>query len=203
MGIPGAGSGGGGGALSPIAQAAEQTADVPGAHYSGTGTGTFAGGTVEMQFDGAYNGEADRSQIEMQFQASGAAPLSGTITGVADGTDMYMTSPLFAGQIPDGATWMKLDLSEFGGDQGAASGVDAREMLEQLRAVAPGARAVGSDKVRGVKTTHWSATIDPALQAEQLREQGDETAADLVEQSGGAWWSTSGSTARTWSAGWR
>jgi hypothetical protein len=183
VGIPG-GGGGAGGPLSPVAQAAERTASVGGARFSGTGTGSFSGASIQMTFDGEFNGQADRSRIEMQVQASGGQPVMTTMTGVMDGSVMYMSTPLFAGQLPDGAEWMRLDLADFGSEREPAAGMDARQMLQELRAVAPGARAVGAGRVRGAKTTHWTATIDPALQAQELRDAGNDAAADLIEQGG-------------------
>ena len=183
IGIPG--GGGGGGPLSPIAQAAERTATAPGARFTGTASGSVSGVSMQMQFDGAFSGAEDRSQIEMQIQATGPAPISTSMTGIQDGSTVYMSSPLFGGALPDGAHWMKLDLSELDGDAEAleqSAALDARQMLESLRATSSDVRMVGTDRVRGVKTKHYTGTIDPALQAEQLREMGDEAGADLIAQ---------------------
>jgi hypothetical protein len=183
VGIPG--GGGGGGPLSPIARAAERTATATGARFAGTASGSVSGMSMQMRFDGSFSGTEDRSQIDMQIQATGPAPISTTMTGIQDGSTIYMSSPLFSGALPDGARWMKLDFSEFDGDasaleQGAA--LDARQMLESLRATSSGVRMVGTDRVRGVKTKHYTGTIDPARQAEQLREMGDEAGADLIAE---------------------
>ena len=138
-----------------------------------------------MEFDGAFSSADDRSQIEMQMQVAGPAPISTSMTGIQDGSVFYMSSPLFSGSLPDGAAWMKLDLSEFDGDSAAleqSTSFDARQMLESLRATAPDVRMVGTDRIRGVRTKHYTGTIDPAVQAEQLREMGDEAGADLIAQ---------------------
>ncbi|MBK5118135.1 MAG: hypothetical protein JJE23_14635, partial [Thermoleophilia bacterium] len=37
------------------------------------------------------------------------------------------------------------------------------------------------EKVRGVSTTHLAATLDPELQAELLRDSGNELAAEVIE----------------------
>ena len=64
-----------------------------------------------MQFDGAFNGQTGRSQMQMQMQmqATGPQPISTSMSAVQDGSAIYMNSPLFAGQLPNGASWMKLD----------------------------------------------------------------------------------------------
>jgi hypothetical protein len=64
--------------------------------------------------------------------------------------------------------------------------MDARAVLGQLKMVSDDARVVGTEQVRGVTTTHYTATIDPELQAEQLREAGQELGAEVIERQGGA-----------------
>jgi hypothetical protein len=182
------GGSGGGGPLSPIAEAAEHTASVPGARFSGTGSGSFGGGSLQMQFDGAFNGQTGRSQMQMQMQATGPQPISTSISAVQDGSVVYMNSPLFAGQLPNGASWMKLDFSGLAGAAALSAqstgDLDARQMLQQLQSVAPGAQVVGTERVRGVRTTRYSGTIDPQLEADELRDAGNDEAAALVEASG-------------------
>jgi hypothetical protein len=82
---------------------------------------------------------------------------------------------------------MKLDMTEFVPEPEGppVSSVDARSMLASLETVSDDARRVGAEKVRGVATTRYVATLDAALQAEQLREAGQELGADLVERQGG------------------
>ena len=154
-----------------------------------------------MQFDGAFNGQTGRSQMQMQMQATGPQPISTSISAVQDGSVVYMNSPLFAGQLPNGASWMKLD---FSGLPGAAAlsaqstgDLDARQMLRQLQSVGPGAQVVGTERVRGVRTTRYSGTIDSAARgrrAPRRRERrggGDRRGERLRPR-----W-TSGSTAST------
>ena len=69
FGIPGGAERGG--PLSPIAEAAEHTASVPGARFRGTGSGSFGTGSVQMSSTGAFNGQTGRSQMDMQMQATG------------------------------------------------------------------------------------------------------------------------------------
>jgi hypothetical protein len=175
--------------LSPIAKAAERTAALPGGRFTGTGTGTFPDGSMTMAFDGVYNGTADRSRVDMNAQLTGATSLSMSMSAIQDGVVTYMASPLFGDQLPNGAHWLKLDLSEFGAGAfegvGSAGAVNGRQILDSLRAVSADARAVGTERVRGVSTTEYAATIDAGLQAQQLRDAGvDDALADTVEQAG-------------------
>ncbi len=173
-------------ALSPLAQAAERTAAVPGGRFSGTGTGSFPGGSMTMSFQGVYNGQTNQSSMTADMHATGGGQsLSTTITGVQDGLVTYMTTPLLAGQLPNGAHWMKIDLTRFSGDVAetqTTGAVDGQQMLDTLGAVSDDARVVGTERIRGVKTTQYVATIDPTIQAQQLRDEGLDSIADTIEE---------------------
>ena len=175
--------------LSPIAKAAERTAQVSGGRFGGTGTGTFPGGSMTMDFEGVYSGTDDRSRVDMSAQLSGAASTSMSISAIQDGLVSYMASPLFGDVLPNGAHWMKIDLSEFGAESpetaGSSGAVDGRQVLDSLSAVSGDARAVATERVRGVRTTKYAATIDPTLQAQQLRDAGaDDAIADAIGRAG-------------------
>jgi hypothetical protein len=181
----------GGTPLSPIAEAAERTSNLDGAHFSGTGSSTAAGFEMTMSFGGVYDAEG-RSRMRMEVQsvaAPQAAAMMNPLVAVQDGLTMYMSSPAFAAGLPDGASWMKLDMSEFLGEgeaPAAVNSMDARAVLGQLEMVSNDARTVDTERVRGAVTTHYAATIDPELQAEQLRDAGQELGAELIENQGGA-----------------
>jgi hypothetical protein len=84
---------------------------------------------------------------------------------------------------------MKIDLGELTSTDAEAANMgstDARAMLEQLRAVSADARRVGSERVRGIATTHYAATIDPELAAQQARDAGNELGAQVIESQDGA-----------------
>lgn len=180
----------GGTAFSPIAEAAARTGDLAGGRISGTGSATSAGFEMTMTFEGAF--EQDRSAIRMETQTP-AAPQIGEMmspfVGIQDGATMYMSSPAFSGSLPDGKSWMSLDLSELTGGSPPASAqagsMDPRAILTQLELVSHDVRTIGTERIKGLTTTHYAATIDPALQAEQLREAGDDLVAELVEKQGG------------------
>jgi hypothetical protein len=177
----------GGGPFSPVAEAAERTANSPGARFAGTGTATASGITMNMRFTGEFNGATERTIMRMDVTSNVASPVAqqlSPIVGIQDGLTTYMSVPLLAGQLPDDKSWMKLDLSEVVSEEVPQSGTDARALLRQLEAVGDAAE-VGTERVRGVRTTRYRVTVDPEAQAEQLREAGDDLAADLIEQNGG------------------
>lgn len=179
-------------ALSPIAQAAEKTGSLTGARFSGTGSVSAQGVDMTMTFSGTYDAGDDRETMRMELQApavpQAAAAMNPFLT-VRDGSTFYMSAPAFASELPEGKAWMKMDMAELGampeGDSGQLNGLEARAILDQLSVVGDDAREVGRERVRGAKTTHYVATVDPALHAEQLREEGNDLMADAVEAQGG------------------
>jgi hypothetical protein len=177
--------------FAPIAQAAERTADLSGARFSGTGSGTSAGIQMQMTFSGEYNGQTDRSSMRMDVsspQHPELAQMMGSMDAVQDGLVMYMSAPFLEASM--GKPWMKIDLGEVAGidEESLAgaptAGTDARAMLDGLRTVSADARTIGQERVRGVATTHYAATIDPELAAAQARDAGSDFSAEVIEAQG-------------------
>jgi hypothetical protein len=168
--------------LTPLAQAAERTAEYPGARMSIEGGLEGPGGEFTMTGEGEYNGKTGLSRITMGAEDARLPGGRFEIEQVAEqGPDtavMYMRSEAF-GQLPGGAEWMKLDLSE----QAAASAqsFDPRDQLKMLRSSEDFER-LGRERVRGVQTTHYKATVDQGDEVERLRDEGEDSAADLLEK---------------------
>lgn len=159
-------------ALSPIAQAAERTARVSGARFTGTGSGSFEGGSMTMTMSGVYDSGAQRSRVDASMQATGPESISMSISGVQDGLVTYMSSPLLTGQLPNGAQWIRVDYSQLGADSSdvASTPMDGREMLDQLAAISGETQTVGRESVRGVTTTRYRGTLDLTEDAPELSE---------------------------------
>jgi hypothetical protein len=175
-------------ALTRVAQAAERTAEYPGARMRVTGQLDLPGtGTAfTMHGSGSFNGETGRSRLTMaaDLPPEAAAQLPGgqlEIEQVGEqrpGTlVMYMRSEAF-GSLPDGAEWMKLDFSDLAGAQGQS--MDPREQLKVLQS-SDDFRKLGTERIRGIRTTHYGATIDQAEEVERLRDEGEDTAAEMIE----------------------
>jgi hypothetical protein len=90
---------------------------------------------------------------------------------------MYMRSAAF-GELPGGAEWMKLDLSEQVGAQ--MQSPDPRDQLKMLRS-SEDFEKLGTERVRGVPTEHYKATVDQGDEVERLWDEGGDSAADLLE----------------------
>jgi hypothetical protein len=96
------------------------------------------------------------------------------LEAIRDGDTAYLRFPLIADQLPAGKTWIKGDAKTLAGADagqlkqfGSFAGTDPRDVLGLLKAVSGSITAVGSDKIRGVQTNHYRATIDTA-KLEQL-----------------------------------
>jgi hypothetical protein len=89
------------------------------------------------------------------------------IRTVMDGRSVYLSSDVFKGRLPGKRSWMKIDLAKAARQKGfdlAALGTngpsqDPSQVLDYLRG-AGRATQVGTETVRGVKTTHYRATAD-------------------------------------------
>ncbi|MGB2851961.1 MAG: hypothetical protein WBC01_09885 [Solirubrobacterales bacterium] len=175
--------------LTAIAEAAQRTGNLSGARFSGTGTGSTPGFEMQMSFEGTYNAETERSFLKMETTTPRAPQIAAAmnpLVAVQDGSTMYMSSPIFSRALPGGKSWMKIDGSEFGSEpiSGQLESADGRAVLGQLATVSDDSRTVGREQIRGVSTTHLTATLDPGLQAEQLREAGNDLAAEVLEGQG-------------------
>ena len=83
---------------------------------------------------------------------------------VQEGLVMYMRSDMFSGRF-GGKEWMKMDLEEIGSSMGLdmselATVQTASDQLRVLEAASDGVTELGTETVRGERTTHYSATVD-------------------------------------------
>lgn len=162
-----------------VAQAADKTASAGGAKMA-----------ITMSADGQTlkgNGFADAkgrtARVTMALPQG-----AGDMTTVFVGRAIYMRfPPQLQKSVPGGKAWVKLDLDRFGKKTGidfqglqSTSGSDPSGQLDQLRG-AGDVKKVGTEKVRGTETTHYSATIDlrkaadraPPAQRESVRRSID------------------------------
>jgi hypothetical protein len=155
----------------PLADAAYVTAQAGGAHMSLSArieTGALPA-AVTMDGSGFFNYKAREGTLSVTLAGLPANPITGSSAGIEEifkGTDVYVGSPLFAGNLPGGARWMRLDLARVG----AAAGIDPSQLLggqsnpaqllEYLKASGGSVQVVGPDSVRGVPTTHYHGTVD-------------------------------------------
>jgi hypothetical protein len=169
---------------------------------------TIPGADQKLSFtaEGGFDTPAKRAQLTFDlssfaelFKTLGSS-LGGTVKGdfgnpedwkldaIQDGDTAYIRFPLIAKQLPAGKTWIKGDakdlssadtgqLSQFG----SFAGTDPRDVFGFLKAVSGPIEAVGSEKIRGVETSHYRATVDTA-KLEQLVPAADRQSLGGLDQ---------------------
>ena len=146
-----------------------------------------AGKGLSFSAEGGFDTPAKRSQMTIDLSSLAelmeqlGSSLGGKVTGdlgdagdwkldaIQDGDVVYIKFPPLAKELPDGKTWVKGNAEDFsktgtsGLDQfGSLSGMDPRDIFGFLKAVSGSIEAVGSEEVRGVESSHYRATLDPA-----------------------------------------
>jgi hypothetical protein len=153
------------GGLDPVASAAEVTTRQDGAQIVMRGTGTAASGRrivyTGTGFIDLRNGDVF---LAISFTAKRRFQLVERFTGGS----IYMTSPSFHGELPGGAHWIKIDLAKVERSAGLGSPsttTNPAQYLAQLKA-AGSVRETGSERVGGVATTRYAASVDLVRAAE-------------------------------------
>jgi hypothetical protein len=161
-------------ALDPVAQAAELTSHAGGAHMAlsmqMTGAGLPQPFTVSGQGFFNYRSQEGMLAIDAAGLPAGATanlPPGGLhIEAIFKSSTIYVGSPLFAGKLPGGARWMKLDLGRFAQTIGlniqqlAGGQANPAQFINFLKATSGPPQRIGNELVRGVQTTRYHATID-------------------------------------------
>lgn len=176
--------------------------------YRETAAEQTARTSFEMTMTGpsADPGGADRSDsMTMTVTGEGAVDFSGEasifslqMAGMGEmevrqvGDVVYTKMPeAFAAQMSGGKPWVALDAEEvygrsgggLGGMRGGAASDPARQ-LEYLRGVSDSVEKVGTDTVRGVRTTRYKATINAQELAAGLDGEAREKYEGTLRQAG-------------------
>ncbi len=149
--------------IDPVARAADVTARVPGYRIAAVATVTTpASGPLQI----AMNGNFDRAN------RSGTIIAAETVAGhrfkfteVFSGLTFFMkaTGLPQLQRLTGGKQWLKFDMSRMLGAMGLGSlptGTDPTQFVDFLRAVSASTTKVGTETVRGVRTTHYRAKVD-------------------------------------------
>jgi hypothetical protein len=161
--------------LDPIARAAEVSTQQTGVTVAMTmrfSSPSLPGGTYAITANGSFDERAHTGQMTMDLSGvPGFSSLAGAGEGQVQMTmlypDIYMHAPFLAGKLPEGKTWMKLDITK----AAAAAGVDSSSLssldqsdptqfLQYLRGSAGGVVSLGSETVEGVPTTHYHGELE-------------------------------------------
>lgn len=149
--------------LTPVAyvkSAAKKTAQATSEHMAVNGSVTVRGQLVTLSGGGDFDNTNRQGSVHLDFSIAG---LSGGIDEVIDGTTIYVQSPLLAGGLPKGKTWLKLDLQKVGQSQGldfsALLSQNPTQSFAQLQASGDVTK-VGEETIDGAATTHYRGHVD-------------------------------------------
>jgi hypothetical protein len=163
--------------LNPVAAAAQRTQEASGARF--TMRVLYSSGAlphpVLARGGGAYNAEtgAGRALLHVPVPDHGVVD----IESVSDGDGAYIRSPLFAGKLPEGKEWLKIDGAAGQSEESAVCGDNADKSVAMM-SIAHSVQRLGRQDVQGTQTTHYRVFIDLSQFANLLRAEGRDELAD-------------------------
>ncbi len=188
--------------LDPVAQAADVTSQSGGAHIAISAQASGGGLPSGFSLSGSGFFNYDRHEGQLTMNISGVPASVGTnlppggvqMEELFTSSSAYIGSSVLDGKLPNGARWMKLDLSRFSQALGLSPGQltggqsNPAQMLEYLKASGGSVTVVGHESVRGVQTTRYRGTIDLRKAAEVLpssnRSQLQAAMQKVIEETG-------------------
>ena len=165
--------GGGGGALSldPVASAADKTAKQGSERFTLRVEGGLASGRyVAFRMHGVINNSDDSGRFSMVATEAGK---SFRADGIDDGSMLYLRSNAFQSRLPDGKSWIKINVKKLAKEAGLGSLDDLQQSspstpLQALRASGKTVK-VGTATIAGARTTKYHTIAD--LEKEKLADQ--------------------------------
>jgi hypothetical protein len=149
--------------LERIATSADELAKSGSAKFRGTSTADGGGANSEVTFDGSFAFAQRAGEYSVDPAAIGLQG-SGTLRTLLVGGVLYLSlDALEGGDAPDlaGKKWLKLDPASFGGE-GLIGQSDPNGSLDAVRGVTGRVETVGTETIRGTRTTRYRTRINPA-----------------------------------------
>ncbi len=181
-------------AITALRSAPAAAAEAGTASFETTMEVSLEGETFEVVGTGAYDADNQRMTMEMDLGsalgglgAAGEGAPDEPMQMVVDGSTVYLRAPLF--ELLGGEdTWLSLSAEDLGGtasDLGLGSGsYDPSKILDSLRGVTGEPEAVGTESVRGVETTRYTADLDLAEAVDAAPEDQREMIEAQLDQLG-------------------
>jgi hypothetical protein len=149
----------------PVALAVATTNRQSGAlAFAMKGTVTTGSQVVPLSARGVFDRKGQRGEYTTKAKVGSQAF---TVRQIADKQQLYLRSPVFAGKLPGGKSWLKIDVAKAARVPGLdldAFGVsgpsqDPAQGLDYLRGAGT-ANRLGAAKVNGVATSHYLVQVD-------------------------------------------
>lgn len=156
---------GGSSALERVMNSGDELAKAGSAKFRGTSRHDKGGKASSVGFDGKFDfGQrvGEYSTSASAFGVPGNEKVRGLFLGdgaVLLGLNALRNQPGFE-SVPEGKEWLKLDPDAVGTSEVVQR--DPSSSLDALRGATGKVTRVGSEEVRGVKTTHYRVTLDLA-----------------------------------------
>jgi hypothetical protein len=148
-------------ATTVVRSSATKTAQAKTSKFALDVTSQTGGSNVEVKGDGVADFAKKDIDLTMDI------PQAGSIEVLTFGTVAYVKLPrVLQSQIPGGKPYGKIDLQAVGRSKGldfsslTSGSSDPTSGLSYLNGAADGVTKVGTETLRGAKTTHYKATVD-------------------------------------------
>jgi len=165
-------------ASNPVLAATKRTAQAESVTFRVNTTTSVVGQQLAMSGSGVQKG--NEARLSMRMRSPGLdSRIDAILVHESGHYVMYLRSPIFASQLPNGRTWLRIDLSR----QASSLGVDFSSLASASQTLAPlekglvSTTRVGRDVVAGTSTTHYRAVIDIKRAARALPAYGRQVAA--------------------------
>jgi hypothetical protein len=166
--------------FNPVAAAAERTQSEPGARFSTkiVFSSDFEPPSV-VTGQGEYDGETALARARLHLDTGEGTKVE--VESLSDGSMVYIRSPQFPDKVPEGKEWLAIKCFVGQDTESAMPGEGPEGSLRMLEA-AGDVQRVGSERVRGARTTRYRASVTMAGFAAQLRTEGNEDLAVHFEE---------------------
>jgi hypothetical protein len=143
-----------------VKKAATKSSTATSEHMTLNAVTGMQGQQVTLTGDGDFDNAKHAGNLTMHANVAG---VDMKIDAILDGTTMYMRSPLLSAALPQGKTWMKVDLQKAGQQNGidfsALVAQNPSDQFKQLQSAGEMTK-VGDETVDGTDTTHYRGRVD-------------------------------------------
>jgi hypothetical protein len=171
--------------LERVAKSADELAKSGGAQFRGTTTAKTAGPDAKVTFDGRFHFSQRAGEYLVDAAAIGLLGSGQVRALLVDGTMFFSLDTLASEDRPDlaGKKWLRFDPTILG-EEGQLGQTDPNGSIDALRGATGKVEDLGTETIRGERTTHYRVRINPALAVKKAPEDVRELARAAVRPFG-------------------